>query len=101
MKLIQVSTLINPQTLKTYYKLEVRNLVHELISNKDITMLQLLSKFSEGQISNAIEDIYLHNDFICIPERTFNSQILRYLEFGGEGIASLGILRRAAQHFKE
>lgn len=100
MKLMQIMSEINPQMIKAMYKSSIKELIKTRIKNQDLIIKSILSQYSERQILQAIEDIYIYNDYLCIPENTRNSKILRLLEFGGEGIASLGLLREAAKPFR-
>ena len=58
-----------------------------LYKDKSLGLTQLLNRYSLYDIRKALQDIKIDNDgIIYVPERTKSDYILRYLEFGGDGV---------------
>jgi hypothetical protein len=58
-----------------------------LLKDKSLGLTQMLDRYSLYEIKNALRDIKIDDKgIIYIPERTKSDYIIRYLEFGGDGV---------------
>ena len=70
----------------------------ELYKNKSLGLSQMLDKYSESDIRDAFKSIYVDKDYyLSIPEHSNSDVLLRFLEFGGEGIKPTHLLSKAKQ----
>lgn len=65
----------------------------KLQKDKSLGLIQLLDKYSLQDIKSSFKDIYINeNGYLCTPEQSKSSYILRYLEYGGEDVRSTHLI---------
>lgn len=67
---------------------------------ESIQSLQINQMFTDDEVYDAIHSIYIKGDRLEIPERGKNSDIMRYLEFGGEGVRPMHLISRSLKQLR-
>lgn len=94
------SNTMNIMVLKKLVQILIYKEFEKAKSGDAINIRQILEIYSESDIRNAIEDIYVNGNRLEIPEKGKSSEILRYLEFGGEDVRSLRLISRSVKKLK-
>lgn len=94
------SNTMNIMVLKKLVQILIYKEFEKAKSGDAINIRQILELYSESDIRNAIEDIYVNGNRLEIPEKGKSSEILRYLEFGGEDVRSLRLISRSVKKLK-
>lgn len=83
---------IDMTTLKHIYMIFLVRDFNIRKESQSAGITQLLKLFSDSEVREALNDIYINGNKLCIPETGESSYILRYLEFGGDGVSALHLL---------
>ena len=65
-----------------------------------ISVMQVSQLYSESEIYDAIHSIYINGNNLEIPERGRNSEIMRYLEFGGEEVRPMHLITKSIKQIR-
>ena len=74
----------------------------KLQKDNSLGLKQLLELYSLEDIEQAFNQIYVNKDRqLVIPEQSISSYILRYLEYGGEGVRPTHLLSTVQNEFSK
>lgn len=81
--------------IKKLFIIQLRREFKLELLNDGKAIKQLLELYSSSEVLDAMNDIYINGNNLETPERGKSSEILRYLEFGGEDVRSMHLISRS------
>lgn len=95
------SILFSSNNFLDYYIQMCKVSLSNKISNNDLSVAQLLSLYDLKDVMNALDTIKTDsNNNIYVDDQSNESIILRYLEYGGEGVKSPHLFSEINNKFK-
>ena len=88
---------ISAKVVKTIYIGTIKNMLLKHHLKRDLATIQLFDTFSQELVFEALDRAYVVQNRIYIPTQGEYGKILRYLEYGGQGVRATKLLSIVAR----
>lgn len=91
----------NPNTIKSIFSHFLMTELTSIRKQNSLGLIQILRKYSFRDINDALRNIKINDDGdLEIQDNTRYCTILKFLEYGGEGVRALNLLSKAESKFR-